>query len=84
MTQYVAGGNDAEQVATSGVEQYDPVKDEWTAWETPLTRKLSGHHLLNVVFYDSGYLDNLHKPDWIPYKEKPLCTRLDLSRGIIC
>ena len=72
MTLSVAGGSDAEHVATSGVEQYDPVKDEWRAWETPLTKKLSGHHLLNVVFYSSGYLDNLSKPDWIPYIEKPL------------
>ena len=71
MTQSVAGGNDAEQVATSGVEQYDPVKDEWTAWETPLTYQLSGHHLLNVVFYSSD--DSLNKPDWIPYMEQPLC-----------
>ena len=74
MTQSVAGGNDGEHVATSGVEQYDPVKDEWTAWETPLTKKLSGHHLLNVVLYGSDYLDDLSKPEWTPHTEKPLCT----------
>ena len=82
MTQYVAGGNDAEQAATSGVEQYDPVKDEWTPWKTPLTKKLSDHHLLNVVFYSSDYLDNLHKPDWKAYIEQPLCTRMKALQSL--
>ena len=37
------GGENAEHVATSGVEHYDTEKDEWPDWGTALTQELSCH-----------------------------------------
>ena len=44
----LAGGINNEDISTSVIEQYDPVKDEWSTWHVQLRRETERHSLFKL------------------------------------